>query len=134
MTLIKFKKDIYDELIKQEIFESCGFVIGVDNYFYKIVKAKNREKRYGKFKVGLFDKVKVGFKILFGGFNSYALYHVHKDNVTMSKCDIENASVGSYNIIIAKRRFALYKIIKSGKEKKAISVLYERVSYYEPNK
>ena len=131
--MIKIEEIIYDELRKQDVHESCGFILGIDEYYCDILKCKNIENRKDKFEVGLFDKIKLIIKMISKGYNNFILFHVHKNSEFMSNDDILQAKNNSCKIIISQGIVSIFKIFRNNKEVKISVPMYYAITreHYE---
>lgn len=127
--MIKITEDVYVQMAALTKKETCGIIAGneidkgkVINKFYL---ARNLSKHENKFRIGLWDKIKIGFKMLFSGCDFYVLFHVHDNSVEMSGTDVHFARKGSYNAIVCDGKVGLYLISGNKKTKWSVPIDYE---------
>ena len=115
--MIQIYESIYKKLIGLDVQETCGIIAGRGSDFSHFFRTKNKSKFINEFHIGMVEKVKVAWKMFRARCDVYCLFHVHDKTLRMSRKDIENANVGSLNIIISGGSICVYRIGVSGKVK-----------------
>jgi proteasome lid subunit RPN8/RPN11 len=114
--MIKLKKELYNELIKINEHEQCGFVpfLGSEETFvsYEHYKVKNVAKNVDNFRMGFWSKLFSLLKILFKRYDGTIIYHVHSKTPYLSKEDVKGAISGFVYLIIYKGNLLFFKIDK----------------------